>query len=337
MQDAQIKYFRIDKQEWNKVLLSILNDTTIYAPFQKNSAIDYAIVDSSNIESIIYNIPKPVSPLKLFFSPVKQNVVTDDNNKRRIIMGIPACDLAALELLDAVYLEANIEDLKYKTNRDNTLLIGADCYSYQENCHCVTYGINPYPENNCDIVLSEIDSNIFISIKSNKGEQFIKNTAVLNELTQSDQSDTEPIKLKRLYIKDELNKKYKNLPGNEESKQLIKNSETWLWKNHSSKCVSCGACAAICPTCTCFLLIDRPEFEKIRQLDTCQYPGFEKIAAGEDPLKELSTRFKNRYLCKYVWKPERYKKIACTGCGRCIEACIGKINKNEVIKELVTG
>jgi ferredoxin len=52
---------------------------------------------------------------------------------------------------------------------------------------------------------------------------------------------------------------------------------------YSADCVSCGACAAICPTCTCFLLIDRPDFEKIRQLDACQYPGFERVAAGEDP------------------------------------------------------
>jgi len=40
-------------------------------------------------------------------------------------------------------------------------------------------------------------------------------------------------------------------------------------------------------------------------------------------------------MCKYVWKPEKFKSIACTGCGRCIEACIGKINKNEIFMELV--
>ena len=81
-------------------------------------------------------------------------------------------------------------------------------------------------------------------------------------------------------------------------------------------------------------MIDRPGFEKVRQLDSCQYPGFERVAGGEDALAHLSDRFQNRYMCKYVWKPKKYKLKACTGCGRCIETCIGKINKNELVMEL---
>jgi ferredoxin len=69
-------------------------------------------------------------------------------------------------------------------------------------------------------------------------------------------------------------------------------------------------------------------------MDACQYPGFERVAGGEDALFELPHRFKNRYMCKYVWKPQKFNAIACTGCGRCIEACIGKINKNELFMEL---
>ena len=59
------------------------------------------------------------------------------------------------------------------------------------------------------------------------------------------------------------------------------------------------------------------------------------MAAGEDPLKKLTTRFRNRYLCKYVWKSARFEAQACTGCGRCIDGCIGDINKNEMFTEMV--
>ena len=75
-------------------------------------------------------------------------------------------------------------------------------------------------------------------------------------------------------------------------------------------------------------------FEKIRHWDSCQYPGFARVAAGADPLEDHALRFKNRYLCKYVHKPGKFETIACTGCGRCIIACIGGINKNEVIIEV---
>jgi len=129
-------------------------------------------------------------------------------------------------------------------------------------------------------------------------------------------------------------KNNKALPDYELTGKLVTSAENGSWLKYSSNCVSCGACSAICPTCSCFLLVDRPGFEKVRLLDTCQYPGFERVAGGEDALHALSERFRNRYMCKYVWKPEKYDHKACTGCGRCIETCIGQINKNELFIEL---
>ncbi|MBN1949382.1 MAG: 4Fe-4S dicluster domain-containing protein, partial [Candidatus Cloacimonetes bacterium] len=85
------------------------------------------------------------------------------------------------------------------------------------------------------------------------------------------------------------------------------------------------------PTCHCFLLIDRENFEKVKNWDTCQYPAFGRVAAGEDPLHKLFKRLRNRYLCKFVHKPAMFGELACTGCGRCIDACIAGINKNEVL------
>ena len=126
----------------------------------------------------------------------------------------------------------------------------------------------------------------------------------------------------------------KGLPDYKATGMIVKNARDEIWRKYSAQCVSCGACATICPTCSCFLLIDKPGFEKIKQLDACQYPGFQRVAGGEDSLCELPGRFRNRYMCKYVWKPEKFSSIACTGCGRCIEACIGKINKNELFIEL---
>ena len=148
--------------------------------------------------------------------------------------------------------------------------------------------------------------------------------------------DLERIDSKRRKTGELLYKQNKELPCYNATGELIKRSDESTWNEYSKKCVSCGACATICPTCTCFLLIDKEGFEKVRQLDACQYPGFSRIAAGEDPLRQRSVRFRNRYFCKYVWKPASYKSIACTGCGRCIDSCIGKISKNELFQELVS-
>lgn len=135
-------------------------------------------------------------------------------------------------------------------------------------------------------------------------------------------------------MKQELAEQNGKLPDYENTGKLVDAAHEDIWKKYAANCVSCGACSAICPSCSCFLLIDKPGFEKIRQLDTCQYPGFERVAGGEDALGPLPERFRNRYMCKYVWKPQKYDLKACTGCGRCIETCIGDINKNELFMEL---
>lgn len=325
--------YSINKSSWETILSNLVKDYLVLAPFPYGEHLEYDKLTAETAGEIVYNHPKPSSPLKTFFLPVRENVLSPGNtDKKRIIIGCPACDLAGLSILDEIYLNQDYTDPVYARNRENTLLIGTDCHTINEHCHCTTYGFNPWPEENADIILTEIDDNIVLSIISEKGQNFkeqhlhtleeIKNTADLkiSEL----RNDT----LKKLKEKDP------DLPDYIETGTLITHSTENIWKKYSETCVSCGACSAICPTCSCFLFIERPEFEKVRSIDTCQYPGFERVAAGEDPLRPLEKRFRNRYMCKYVWKPLKFKSKACTGCGRCIEACIGDINKNDLFREL---
>jgi sulfhydrogenase subunit beta (sulfur reductase) len=327
----------IPAADWQNVILQLASEYQLYAPVSYNGSRDYELIDEDNAGHIIYNHPKPATPLKTFFLPVKENVTVDPAAQRqKIIMGIPACDLAALDILDEIYLEKDYTDIYYRDRRQNSILIGTDCHSILENCHCTSYDIDPVPGKNTDVIQTKLDDKIFLQTLSSKGEIFIDEVMGLANVTEADENDNDIIRIKekRSDITESLVHKNRGLPGYESSGRLIGESDSIIWKSYSSTCVSCGACAVICPTCTCFLLIDRPDFEKVRQLDACQYPGFAMVAGDEDPLEELPVRFKNRYLCKYVWKPLKFKSLACTGCGRCIDSCLGKINKNELLLEL---
>jgi ferredoxin len=251
-----------------------------------------------------------------------------------MILGIPSCDLVGLGLLDEIYLDKDFIDPYYASKRENTLLIGTDCHNTQEHCHCISYDVNPYPEKHHDIALSVIEGEVFLLIGSDKGAAFIEEINSKAPLKDIGEMIPGTVEEARKNTQAKLKKDNKILPDYRKTGDLINKAGEEIWKNHSEDCVSCGACSAICPTCTCFLLVDRSGFEKIRQLDTCQYPGFERVAAGEDPLSNKSSRFRNRYMCKYVWRPQKFFSLACTGCGRCIEACIGRISKNELIIEL---
>lgn len=326
-------YLSIKKEEWDKALEEMLLSYTIFASVKNEHGHDYELLTPDKISDISYNKPKPSTPLKTFFLPVKENVTSNiTREKTRIIMGVPNCDIEGLSLLDEIYLENEFRDPFYESRRSGTIIIASDCFGTEEHCHCLSYGIKPYTFEKADISVMLLDNLVIFRIISGKGEELMKN--ITHILPLKDGETIESISNKNRTTEAILNDLNKELPDYSTTGVLVKNADKEIWKKYSASCVSCGACATICPTCTCFLLIDKPGFEKIKQLDACQYPGFERTAGGEDSLFELHTRFRNRYMCKYVWKPDKFNPIACTGCGRCIEACIGKINKNELFMEL---
>jgi len=323
----------IKKEEWDKTLEQLLLSYTIFASAENEFGQDYELIKPADIERISYNNPKPATSLKNFFLPVKENVTSERTTvKPRIILGIPNCDIEGLSLLDEIYLDKEFNDSIYRERRENTLLISSDCFGIQEHCHCQSYDIKPYSTKNADLAAIRLDGTIVLRILSGKGEHFLKNIPAAGSL--EDKNLIAAIEKEHLATEALLAKTNKGLPDYKKTGKLVAGAKNELWEKHAARCVSCGACTTICPTCTCFLLIDKPGFEKVKQMDACQYPGFERVAGGEDALFELHNRFKNRYMCKYVWKPGKFSSLACTGCGRCIEACIGKINKNEIFMEL---
>ena len=330
-----MRYLKVHRTIWENKLEEILEAYQVYASLSNEFSIDYELLTKELIPNIAYNTPKPVTPLKNFFLPVKEDVsVSGRKPEKRVIMGIPHCDLAALNLLDEIYLDKDFIDPFYRNKREEFILISSDCFSNQEHCHCTSYGINPFTEEAGDIAITLVEEIIVIAVFTAKGEKFIGEFFTDKLVERLDTPTVDFIKEKRNTVINQLNETNKGIPDYKKTRDLLIDSKDEIWKKYASTCVSCGACASICPTCSCFLLIDRPEFKKTKQLDACQYPGFERVAGGEDPLHHLFVRFRNRYLCKYVWKPQGFNSIACTGCGRCIEACIGKINKNELFIEL---
>ncbi len=330
-----MQYLSIKKEEWDKAIEQLLLSYTIFAALDNEFGIDYELVRPDNILRISYNKAKPATSLKTFFLPVKENVTSGIALKRqRVIIGAPNCDIQGLKLLDEIYLDKDFNDAAYKERRDNTILISIDCFVKQEHCHCTSYGIKPWSDADSDLAVIRNSDLIVLRINTPRGKEFVNQLSLVQVL--KDENIISEIDKTNSKAESLLRESNIGLPDYKATGIIVKNARDEIWRKYSARCVSCGACATICPTCSCFLLIDKPGFEKIKQLDACQYPGFQRVAGGEDSLGELPSRFRNRYMCKYVWKPQKFSSVACTGCGRCIEACIGKINKNELFRELAT-
>ena len=326
-------YINIRKEDWHHSLEKLLLTSDIFVPVKDEYSLDYEPFRLDEADHISYNNPKPSTPLKNFFLPVRENVSASvDGRKPRIIIGAPNCDIEALMLLDEIYLDETFTDPYYRQRRNNTTLISFDCFGINDHCHCLTYGVRPYSLEHADLALAADGDDIYLRVITPRGEEFASLLSPAHKLTGT--NSVLFIEQKHQAVEASLAARNKGLPDYHDTGQLVQKADKAVWFKYAAKCVSCGACTTICPTCSCFLLIDKPDFEKVKQMDACQYPGFERVAGGEDALFELPNRFRNRYMCKYVWKPQKFSHMACTGCGRCIEACIGKINKNELFMEL---
>jgi ferredoxin len=330
-----MKRLVIEKENWDKILDLLTSSYQIYAAAENEYGRDYELLTGKMISRVIYNHPQPATPLKNFFLPVRENIsVINDDPRQRIIMGIPNCDLEGLGILDEIYLHPEYNDPFYRIKRENTILITSDCFSVREYCHCTTYGIQPFSSGKGDLSLALLDGMVILTAFSGKGLDFAEMIRILGKWQMMKPDLESLLEEKHQEMVGLLTRAHSGLPDYHHTGELVKGASPDIWKRYAAPCVSCGACAVICPTCSCFLLIDKPDFEKVKQQDACQYPGFARVAGGEDAMREKHIRFRNRYMCKYVWKPERFSSLACTGCGRCIEACIGGISKNELFLEL---
>jgi ferredoxin len=120
---------------------------------------------------------------------------------------------------------------------------------------------------------------------------------------------------------------------------LARNFEHELWRSLALRCHGCGACAAVCPTCHCFDIVDEHDRcnqgARRRNWDFCQSSKFTAHASGHNPRKSQAERFRQRVMHKFSTYPLRFDAILCTGCGRCARACGAGMSLPEILGHLV--
>jgi len=106
--------------------------------------------------------------------------------------------------------------------------------------------------------------------------------------------------------------------------RLDKFFESKEWIEQSLRCLGCGACAYVCPTCACFDIQDEAHGKngsRVRCWDSCGFSHFTLHTSGHNPREVQSERWRQRIMHKFSYMPERLSVYGCTGCGRCSRAC----------------
>ncbi len=282
--------------------------------------------------------------VKRFFFPQTENLVdfkmkgksieiidTRSESQDFIVFGVRACDEAALQILDKVFL-VNPVDTYYKNRRNHGVIITTSCSQLKDSCFCSAFNIDSVKPLG-DIRTHKTKEYVYFEPLTEKGQKVIEKVAdVLIECEQ--------VEVKEHL--DECKKAVESSPLNglqpkDFTKEQLQNFNSEKWKELSASCVGCGTCTFVCPTCQCYDIRDFDTgngVKRFRCWDSCMYSDFTLMAHGTPRLTQLE-RFRQRFMHKLVYFPMNNDGIyGCVGCGRCLDKCPISMNIVKVMKSL---
>jgi len=291
---------------------------------------------------------RTVEPLKGFAqflrSPVAEYPSADSDEMRGedsfptvIVVGARACDIYALDLVDKVQVEGDFIDPFYKIRREKMLIIGADCTDCGESCFCNLLGNKPWPERGFDLSIAKVGGGFLVEQGTDRGGEIITDNKDLFAETREGHAKARDEARQQLLKK--LEQQNDAFPAAEKVPGFIRESLTDdVWDEIAARCVECGACTNICPTCYCFLLFDQKtdgeHYQRAMSWDSCQVTGYARMAGMLNPRPRLADRVKHRYYHKYDYLVLSHGEIFCTGCGRCIDTCSAGIDMRDAFKRV---
>lgn len=247
----------------------------------------------------------------------------EPNAAPTVLFGVRPCEAAAFKALDAVF-NWDTQDKFFNARMNQLTVIGVGCTKSDEACFCTSVGGSPVSTQGSDLFLMPFEGGYLVEVLTEKGEAL---KALAPQLFTTQQPvDLAPLgaQVERAFDQPALTAK---LPGMFESD---------LWVDQSLRCVGCGACAFVCPTCVCFDIqeeADPAKGERLRCWDSCGSHMFTLHASGHNPREVQSQRWRQRVYHKFSYYPDRYAMLGCVGCGKCTRACPADMNLREHLIE----
>lgn len=332
----------VTRSKFGSVVAELLKNGRLVAPVKQGETKGLAEISAENIQDVDLSGIRTVESFKSWVFKIIETVSTYFNQdiqpvaEKYIFLGVRACDLSALKVLDRVFLEGECVDPVYAASRTNIILITADCNDCGKTCFCNLVKDKPYAEQGFDLNISLLADNYLISAGSEIGEELLKR--ISNITATASDNDLQIQKQQRETVVNKLNEQNAVFNIKYELSGIHKiNLENPAWRALTKDCVECSACNFICPSCSCFLLLDNKDnsnFQRDKVWDACLKTGYARVAGGSNSRPKLYERLQNRYHCKFDYSYDRLGRYTCVGCGRCIDACAGNIDMRKIFAAL---
>lgn len=308
----------------------IKKEYKFFGPVKNNrEVIIQEIVDPDNYE---FTQKQPLFSFKKFFLPSDEPLFDYDNfriqkgghEEKIALLGANILDLKYILLYDLVFAQ----DQNYQRRRQNLLILAHNLVpESQEN-----FTHRQFDES----VLMQNSYDIFFVFNGNQKVDLVagskKGKAILEDFK---------IPFRDLAWR-QIRKPafFEGIPQKIQQNLLAEKNQK-VWEELNERCLRCGKCTLVCPTCFCFRLDDQPNLEeqtgqRKRCWDSCFFDEFHEVGGGHDFQPAIANRIHFWYFHKFARIPKEFNMTGCVGCKRCFRVCPAGIDIEETIKKLLS-
>ena len=251
----------------------------------------------------------------------------------KLVFGLRPCDAKAFFVLDKIFQNDQYTDPYWMDKRQAAVLIGLGCNQPCPTCFCTSVGAGPFHEQGLDALAFDLGDKLLLKTLTPKGEEVLKKAQGLSPADTKDQAQGQEIKkqaeaaIKSRVETDQIDKR-----------TVLELFEAPHWEVVQERCLNCGVCTFVCPTCHCFDIQDEVHGQtgvRLRNWDYCMSWLFTMHGSGHNPRATKKERVRQRFMHKFKYIPlKRDGEIGCVGCGRCVTLCPVNIDVRDVVRDM---
>ena len=270
----------------------------------------------------------------LFRSGDLQVAEEPDDAGPRAFIGVRACDLHAIAIQDRVFLAGPYTDPVYKARREGVFIVAVNCGKAGGICFCVSMGTGPKATVGFDLALTEIidgDHRFLVEVGTPRGAE------ILQQVPQRPAGDADREAGDRI-VADAAAQMGRSLDTRDIKDLLYRNLEHPRWQEVAARCLTCGNCTMVCPTCFCTTVEDATDLagdhaERWRRWGSCFSLEFSYVHGGSIRASAAS-RYRQWLTHKLATWIDQFGTSGCVGCGRCITWCPVGIDITEEVRAI---